>query len=141
MLCSAFEGLFPLPGRLCLSIFLQLNAHILRAFYESWCPTTNTLHTLSGELSISLWDLHHLGDLLIYDQIYDETIPNSQIFSHRDKQGHRGIPSSCSFLFTAFRSLKKAHSHDKGVTTKTWLTSGASRSWCITHLHVPTSET
>jgi len=31
--------------------------------YESWHSTTNTL---SGELSLSLWDVHRLGGLSIY---------------------------------------------------------------------------
>ena len=30
--------------------------HVIRAFCEAWCPETNTLHTISGEMSISLWD-------------------------------------------------------------------------------------
>ena len=111
------------------------DAHVLRAFCESWCPTTNILHTLSGELSITLWELHHFGGLLIYDQIYDKTIPSSQIFSCRDKQGQRVIPSSCGFLFTVFRCLEKAHSHDKGVTAKTLV-----NLWCKQKLvhHPPT---
>jgi len=28
--------------------------HVVRVFCESWCPTTNILHTISGEMSISL---------------------------------------------------------------------------------------
>jgi len=63
------------------------DAYVLHALCGSWCPTTNTLHTLSRELSISLWDLHRLGGLLIYGEIYDETIPSSQFFGHRDKHG------------------------------------------------------
>jgi len=109
------------------------DTHVLYAFCESWCPTTNTLHTLSGELSISLWDLHHLVGLPIYGHIYDETIPSSQIFSCRDKQGQRVILSSCGFLFTAFKCLEKAHSHNKRVTTKTWVDF-----WCKQRLvHYP----
>jgi len=99
----------------------SLNADVLHVVCESWCPTTNTLHTLSGELSISLWVLHRLGGLPIYGQSYGETIPSSQIFSPRDKQGQRVIPSSCGFLFVTFSCLKKAHSQDKGVTAKTWV--------------------
>ncbi|KAA0063884.1 uncharacterized protein E5676_scaffold94G00240 [Cucumis melo var. makuwa] len=37
-----------------------------------WCPSTNTLHTSSGEISISLWDLWVLGGLLIKGIFYDK---------------------------------------------------------------------
>ncbi|KAA0041942.1 uncharacterized protein E5676_scaffold306G001530 [Cucumis melo var. makuwa] len=33
------------------------NVDVVRAFCEAWCPSTNTLHTMAGKLSISLWDL------------------------------------------------------------------------------------
>lgn len=70
------------------------DVHVVRAFCESWCPTTNTLHTISGEMSISLWDLHKLGGLPINGKIYDETIRCLQAFEHRDKQNLRTMPSS-----------------------------------------------
>lgn len=41
------------------------DSSILRAFCESWCPSTNTLNTIAGQLSISLLDLHRLGGLPI----------------------------------------------------------------------------
>ncbi|KAA0050733.1 uncharacterized protein E5676_scaffold726G00240 [Cucumis melo var. makuwa] len=41
------------------------NSDIVRAFCEAWCPSTNTLHTSAGEMSISLWDLWVLGGLPI----------------------------------------------------------------------------
>ena len=34
------------------------NTNIMQAFCEGWCPTTNTLLTSVGELSILLWNLH-----------------------------------------------------------------------------------
>lgn len=34
------------------------NSDIVRAFCEAWSPSTNSLVTATGELSISLWDLH-----------------------------------------------------------------------------------
>ncbi|KAA0059654.1 putative mitochondrial protein [Cucumis melo var. makuwa] len=40
------------------------NSDVVRAFCEAWCPSTNTLHTMAGELSISLWDLWFFGGLL-----------------------------------------------------------------------------
>ena len=135
MLWLAFEGFLPLQAAYASLYSYSRDAYVLRAFCESWCPTTNALHTLSGEPLISLWDLHHLGGLLIYDQIYDETIPSSHILGRRHKQRQRVIPSLCGFLFAAFRCLEKAHSHDKGVTAKTWVDF-----WCKQRLvhHSPT---
>ncbi|CAH9076109.1 unnamed protein product [Cuscuta europaea] len=37
----------------------------VQAFCEAWCPTTNTLLTSIGELTITLWDLHVVGGLPI----------------------------------------------------------------------------
>ncbi|KAH0775696.1 hypothetical protein KY290_007107 [Solanum tuberosum] len=39
------------------------NSNIVQAFCEAWCPQTNTLLTSIGETSISLWDLHILGEI------------------------------------------------------------------------------
>jgi len=66
-------------------------------------------------MTISLWDLHRLGDLPTNDRIYDETFLSVQIFNYREKQDQRVISSSCKFLFAPFRSLKKAHKQEKGV--------------------------
>ncbi|KAK6233533.1 hypothetical protein QUC31_005939, partial [Theobroma cacao] len=43
---------------------------VIRAFCESWCPTTNTLHIAFGEASLSLWDLHKLGGLPIHGKLH-----------------------------------------------------------------------
>ena len=48
--------------------------HVIRVFCEAWCPEINTLHTTSGEMSISLRDLYKLGGLPIYGKIYDEAV-------------------------------------------------------------------
>ena len=97
------------------------NVHILRAFYESWCPTINTLHTVSVKMSISLWDLHRLCGLPINGRIYDQIIPSIQIFNYWDKQEQKVIPCSCKFLFTTFRSLEKVHHYSKWVSAKVWI--------------------
>lgn len=97
------------------------DVHVVRAFCESWCPTTNTLHTISGEMSISLWDLHKLGGLSISGKIYDETIPCLQAFEHRDKQNLRTMPSSCRFLFAAFGCLEMMSTGEKGINAKAWI--------------------
>ena len=92
------------------SLYYSRDAHVLRNFYESWCPATNTLQTSSGELSITLWDLHRLSGLSINNKIYYMTIPSAYVFNHHDKQNQRVILSSCDFLIVVFRCLEKAHS-------------------------------
>ncbi|GAA0169705.1 hypothetical protein LIER_40815 [Lithospermum erythrorhizon] len=52
--------------------------YIIRAFCESWSPSTNTLFTATGESSISLWDLHKLGDLSILGQLFDDVVPSAR---------------------------------------------------------------
>jgi len=108
-------------GSVCVALLLRCDMHVVHAFCESWCPTTNTLHTISGEMSISLWDLHKLGRLPINGKIYDEIISYLQAFEHWDKQNLRTMPSSCKFLFATFRYLKKMSVCEKGVSAKAWI--------------------
>ncbi|KAL0461138.1 UNVERIFIED_CONTAM: hypothetical protein Slati_0001400 [Sesamum latifolium] len=53
------------------------NKHVLQAFLELWCPSTNTLHTAVGEIS-SLWDIRGLCGLLVHGEYYDEIVPSSK---------------------------------------------------------------
>ena len=75
------------------------NSHILRAFYEAWCPNTNILHTSAGELSLSLWNLHKLGGLPIIGSIYEEIIPCAEELTGANKNKSRHIPQGCEYLF------------------------------------------
>ena len=50
------------------------HAFVIRAYCECWCPTTNTLHTSIGEVSISLWDLYYIARLPIIRSFYDEMV-------------------------------------------------------------------
>lgn len=99
--------------------------HVMRAICECWCHATNTLHTLSGEVSISLWDLHKLGGFPISGKIYDKTIPCFHIFEYRDKQNLRTLPTFCKFLFAVFRCLEHTPGCEKGVNAKAWI-----NFWC-----------
>ena len=63
--------------------------HVLHAFCEGWCRTTNTPHTISKGISIFLSELYRLGDLLISGKIHVETVPCVQVFTHLDKQNER----------------------------------------------------
>ncbi|KAM2234974.1 hypothetical protein ACFXTI_013174 [Malus domestica] len=71
---------------------------ILRAFFEHWCSTTNTLHTAQGEMLISLRDLHNIGGLPIQGKFYNEVVPRVEDFSYCNS---RGLPASCRYLFWA----------------------------------------
>ncbi|KAL2943450.1 Tropomyosin [Bienertia sinuspersici] len=95
--------------------------NVMRAFCESWCPTTNTLHTQLGELSISLWDLYKLGGLPISGEIYDETVPPYDYFLARDKDGDRVLPQACDFLFAAYHYRAKQHESKTGVSAQQWV--------------------
>ncbi|XP_056698714.1 uncharacterized protein [Spinacia oleracea] len=81
--------------------------NVMRAFCESWCPTTNTLHTVAGEFSISLWDLYRLGGLPIVGEIYDETIPLHNELLKQDDQGNRVISRACDHLYGVYHYLAK----------------------------------
>ncbi|KAJ8426368.1 hypothetical protein Cgig2_001894 [Carnegiea gigantea] len=50
----------------------------VRAIYEYWCPETNSLHTLNGEVFISLPDIHGFLSLSLLDFLYDEVVPPSK---------------------------------------------------------------
>jgi len=111
------------------------NIHVLSAFCESWCPTTNTLHTISGEMSISLWDLYRLGRLLIIGKIYDETIPSIQAFEYwisRIWRLSHILANSCLLLLEA---EKRCLSPRKASVLKFGLIFGVRRSLSITRQH------
>lgn len=65
----------------------------MRAFYNLWCPSTNTLHTSLNELSISIWVLFLLVDLSTSGFFYNEVSPLSrELFDKR-------TPQSCMYFF------------------------------------------
>lgn len=99
--------------------------NILRAFCESWCSSTNTLHTMSGELSISLWDLFRLGGLPISGQLYDETVPDIQTLRAKNNKGERRISKACEFLLSVYRHISQRPESKKGVTARQWV-----EFWC-----------
>ncbi|KAL6199496.1 hypothetical protein ACLB2K_029280 [Fragaria x ananassa] len=80
---------------------------VMRAFYEYWCPSTNTLHTLRGKMPISLRDLTFLCGFPITGRFYDEVVPSIEEFSAKGKGGEPIIPKSCKFLFLAYHKLCK----------------------------------
>lgn len=97
------------------------NPNVIRAFCESWCPTTNTLHTLSGENSISLWDLQVMGALPISGTFYDEVVPNAKELSSMDNRSKPYLPPSCKYLFLAFHTLREKVNSQYMVSVTKWI--------------------
>nr|XP_027066402.1 uncharacterized protein LOC113692228 isoform X1 [Coffea arabica] len=92
--------------------------NILRAFFKYWCPSTNTLHTPVGELSITLWDLYRLGGLSIDGTFFDEVVPSAQELLTHDKEGKPLLPESCRYLFSTYYHL---WTNDQRVWMKDWI--------------------
>ncbi|KAL7116689.1 hypothetical protein ACP275_03G020400 [Erythranthe tilingii] len=93
------------------------NKKVLRGFLELWCPSTNTLHTANGELSISLWDIRGLCGLPIHGDFYDEVVPSAKELLNHDSRG-TSSPRSCKYLFMAYHRLSKDSS---GVLLSDWV--------------------
>lgn len=120
--CKVALGLCSMYGAIYASLYQYgRDQNIMRAFSESWCPSTNTLHTLEGELSVSLWDLYKLGGLPIYGAIYDETIPHHADLLARNKDNERLISQACDYLFGAYRHLVRQPEATRGVTAQLWI--------------------
>ncbi|KAH0729695.1 hypothetical protein KY290_000824 [Solanum tuberosum] len=81
--------------------------NVLRAFFDNWSPSTNTVSTFIRELSIYLWDLRTIGGITVHGFFYDEVILSAKKLTHVDDQGKYFFPRSCSFLFLAFYRLSK----------------------------------
>lgn len=82
------------------------NTEIFKAFCEASCSLTNTLLTSSGELSISLWDLHILSGLPLTGTSYDEHVPRVDALVGVDKRKNLYVPASCEHLFHAYHLLR-----------------------------------
>ncbi|KAL2900616.1 Protein MAIN-LIKE 2 [Bienertia sinuspersici] len=94
------------------------DTNILRAVCESWCPSTNTLHTMAGELSISLWDLYKLGGLPISGRIYDEAVLDIHTLRAHTDKGIRRIPKAYESLLAAYRQIVQRPESKKGVSAQ-----------------------
>ncbi|KAH0730259.1 hypothetical protein KY289_001447 [Solanum tuberosum] len=81
--------------------------NVLHAFCELWRPSTNTLSTFIGEMSISLWDLQSIGGLPVQGHFYDEVVPSAKELTQTDTQKELLLPQSCRYLFSAFYRLAK----------------------------------
>lgn len=74
------------------------NSNIFQAFFESWCPNTNTLCTSVGDLSIFLWDLHKIEGLPIGALPYKKVAPEDMELIGVDEKNERFIICSFEFL-------------------------------------------
>ncbi|KAA0052363.1 hypothetical protein E6C27_scaffold207G002060 [Cucumis melo var. makuwa] len=84
------------------------NSDVVRAFCEAWCPSTNTLHTMAGELSISLWDLWSFGGLPIKGAYYSIVCTQRNDRSASSKNDSQvTIGSWISFWYLGSKSYDK----------------------------------
>ncbi|KAL2906432.1 Serine/threonine-protein phosphatase 7 long form-like protein [Bienertia sinuspersici] len=82
------------------SMFLyECDVPMMHYFCESWCPKTNTILTVAGETSISLWDIRTLTGLPITGILYDEFVPTAFELTG-SKDGKQCLPPSCSSYVT-----------------------------------------
>ncbi|KAK6137934.1 hypothetical protein DH2020_028322 [Rehmannia glutinosa] len=107
----------------CFLFTYDCNSNIARAFCEAWCPSTNTLLTSHGELSISLWDLHTLDGLPMTGFLYDEVVRSAKELTGVDEAGLRFLPRSCKRLLHAYHILQgSAHGdHYSQVSIDDWI--------------------
>ncbi|KAL9678720.1 hypothetical protein QQ045_016569 [Rhodiola kirilowii] len=97
---------------------------IVCAFCESWCPSTNTLHTIAGEWSLSLWDLHEIGGLPVARCRYDEAVPSFEnMRDNRDKV--KSIPRACERLLGGYCFLASLPESKNVVRATQWV-----HYWC-----------
>ncbi|KNA04129.1 hypothetical protein SOVF_202510, partial [Spinacia oleracea] len=102
------------------SLYLyKCNSPVMQAFCDSWCPTTNTLHTSVGEMSISLWNIYDLGGLPVNGIFYDEVVPSAIELEGSDDADSLYLPYSCKYLFTALQHLSEKHRVGT-ITFETW---------------------
>ena len=97
------------------------NEHLVKAFCECWSPTTSTLHTLVGEISITTWDLHKLGGLPLKGLFYDEVVPTAKELEGVDDQGKNYLPRSCRYLFIVYHRLQHRMKRQSKVNVNNWI--------------------
>ncbi|KAF3633096.1 hypothetical protein FXO38_11436 [Capsicum annuum] len=97
----------------------------MEAFFEACCPTTNTLLTSAGELSISVWDLYKIGGLPIRGLPYEEVVPKAMELTGIDEKHERFILCFCEFLFVAFQHLQEGETSNPRVPLSKWI-----KFWC-----------
>ena len=111
--CKLYEAIFT-------SLFsYDHHASMIRVFCECWCPTTNTLHTSIGKVSISLWDLYLLVGLPISGSFYDEMVPSAEELSNDAIKS--SLPLSCRNLFLAYHQNCSETKGKSSVKLASWV--------------------
>ncbi|PHT40175.1 hypothetical protein CQW23_19029 [Capsicum baccatum] len=91
----------------------------LKAFYERWHSSTNTIYVGIGELSVSLWDMRMIGSLPVHRTFFDEVVPLTKELSQTYQQGKPFLPKTCAYLFSEFYQLSNGAS--KEVSVHDWV--------------------
>ena len=81
-------------------------------------PSTNTVYTPIGKLSITLWDLYRLGGLSLEGTFFDKVVPSVKELLNIDKKGKPFLPKSCRHFFSTYYHL---WTDDQGVQIKDWI--------------------
>ncbi|GAA0166034.1 hypothetical protein LIER_21284 [Lithospermum erythrorhizon] len=102
---SMAQSRFPGP----LDILLAIGSG--RKMFLAGSPSTNTLLTDVGEISLSLWDLYKLASLPIKGQILHKVVPSAEYLSPTLPDKER-IPESYFFLLQAYHRLSLASAKD-----------------------------
>ncbi|KAA0055892.1 hypothetical protein E6C27_scaffold438G00100 [Cucumis melo var. makuwa] len=105
------------PGEFCFTD-CYWECDVVRAFCEAWCPSTNTLHTMVGELSISLWDLWSFGGLCIKGDFYVERIPSFKELTSTSRDKTKCLPMTYQYLFQAYYSIVCTQRNDRSTSSK-----------------------
>ena len=92
---------------------------MIRAFCEHWCPTTNTLHTSIGKVSIFLLDLYHIAGLPIIGSFYDEMVQSVKELSNDATKS--SLPPSCRNLFLVYHQICSETKGRYSVKLASWV--------------------
>ncbi|KAJ8433428.1 LOW QUALITY PROTEIN: hypothetical protein Cgig2_024764 [Carnegiea gigantea] len=84
----------------------------MRSICKYWCPETSPLHTLKGEVSISLLDTHGFLGLPLSGFLYHEVVSPS-------KELKTSLGRSCTHLFIAYHILRQRFDHKP--TIEEWI--------------------
>ena len=86
--------------------------NLVRAISKYWCPETNSLRTLKGEVSISLLDIHGFLGLSFSEFLYDEVV-------HPSKELKNNMWRSYTHLFAVYHLLRWRVDHKP--TIEEWI--------------------
>ncbi|GAA0152815.1 hypothetical protein LIER_37568 [Lithospermum erythrorhizon] len=102
-----------------LCVYYYCSDEFIKAFYEHWCPSINTLIIPQGELSFFLWDLLDLGGLSLTGRLFHEVFPMVEcLFQSLSDEARMHV--SCRFLLSGNHYLA-TQSLDRKVSASVWI--------------------